>query len=205
MCSEDDLISCFLPLYLQSSVLLMGITEDRRCYQKLWLLSSITCSGSRLTSEDKSPPSISRPAKYKQVQCMLAPYNVLPVYFRNDRMALDLCMRRHFYFHAWAACLKLPAGIDPDGYSWCLSCEQYRSYYLRWSISHTLGRDRDWIYGPEVDELLSCDPQFILLTCQEWAVLNYIKSTTINNARNGKAKAMQFDKRTWCKRKKPFK
>lgn len=81
----------------------------------------------------------------------------------------------------------------------------YRSCYLRRSVSHILDRDRDWIYGPEVDELLSCDPQFILLTCQEWAALNYIKSTTIKNAGNDKVKAMQFDKRTLCKCKKPFK
>lgn len=71
-----------------------------------------------------------RPAKYRQLQCMLAPYNVLPVYFGNDRRGLDLGMRKHLNFHAWAAHLKLPAGIDPDGYSWCLSCEQYRRLLL---------------------------------------------------------------------------
>lgn len=143
-----------------------------------------------------------RTAKYRQLQCLLAPYDLLPIYFRNDRRGLDLGMRIYILIPGWAAHLTLPAGIDPHGYSWCLSCG---SCYLRRSVSHAISRDRDWIHGPEAGELLSCDPQFILLTWQEWGVLNYIKSTAINNTRNDKAKAMQFEKRALYKCKKPFK
>lgn len=65
-----------------------------------------------------------------------------------------------------------------------------------------LGRDRDWVCGLEVDELLFCDPQIIQgfpLTCQVWAIFNDAKSTAINNAGDNKEKALQFINRTLYK------
>lgn len=77
------LTSLFLPWYLQPSVPVLGTSEVSRCYtQRSW--------------EDwwrENLPSSSRPAKYRQLQCLLAPYDVLPVYFRNDRKGFDLGMR----------------------------------------------------------------------------------------------------------------
>lgn len=100
-------ISFFLPWHLQSSVSVLGTSEVSRCHtQRTW--------------EGwwrENLPSLSRPAQYRQLQCLLAPCDVLPVYFRNYRRRLDVGRRISILIGGWAAHLKLPAGIGPHGYS----------------------------------------------------------------------------------------
>lgn len=124
----------------------LGISSSlSQCWAHL-SSAGVRQKGAGRTEKGKSSIFIrTRPAKNRQLQCLLAPYDVLTVYLRNIRTWF-----RHesLNLSVWAASLEVPAGTDPHGYSWCPSCG---SCHSRRCASQTLSRDRDWLYGPEAE------------------------------------------------------
>lgn len=90
LCSDNEFISCFLPLYLQSSVSLVGTAEDRKPYQGLWPLSPITHKGATLARKDRSPPSISKPEQPSTGSFNACLFHIMSCQFTLEMIEGDL-------------------------------------------------------------------------------------------------------------------
>lgn len=94
------LILNVVKITLSASFFLGIFSPLSQCWAHL-RTAAVAHKGAGMTGEGKSSIFIqTRPAKHRQLQCLLAPYDVLPVYFRNYRRGLDVGMRIYIFMPA---------------------------------------------------------------------------------------------------------